>query len=149
VTDISFYHLQRQRLEQALPKLLERVLEAGLRAVVLSESPERAKALNQLLWTYDPDSFLPHGTADEGRVEEQPVYLTARHENPNEASVLVLTDGGACDFVGRFERCLDMFDGNDENAVTAARARWKTYRAAGHPLPSWQQNATGGWQRAT
>jgi DNA polymerase-3 subunit chi len=40
-----------------------------------------------------------------------------------------------------------MFDGNDYEAVTSARARWKTYKAAGHDLTYWQQTDRGGWEK--
>jgi DNA polymerase-3 subunit chi len=76
VTDISFYHLERQSLDQVLPKLLERVIDAGLRAVVLAGSEERVERLNALLWTYDDGSFLPHGARSDGNLADQPVYLT-------------------------------------------------------------------------
>ena len=60
---------------------------------MLGDTPERIEALNTLLWTYDPASFLAHGTSKDGRPEDQPIYLTTEDENPNEAEVLVLLDG--------------------------------------------------------
>ncbi len=146
MTDISFYHLQRQPLTQALPKLLERVLSSGMQAVILCGSTERVAALDAILWTYDPDSFLPHGTLATGFADKQPVYLTTEEENPNDASVLVLVDGGAPAFVKDFTRCLDMFDGNDAQAVEDARIRWKHYKEGGHSLKYWQQTSQGGWE---
>ena len=95
MTDINFYHLQRSALEQALPKLLEKIIQAGKRAVVMARSEQRVDALNALLWTYDPNSFLPHGSKADGNAAEQPVWLTIEDENPNAATVLVLTDGAA------------------------------------------------------
>ncbi|MFQ5533879.1 MAG: DNA polymerase III subunit chi [Sphingomonadales bacterium] len=147
MTEVSFYHLRSQRLEQALPKLLERALDAGLRAVVLTGSKERAEALNSALWTYDPNSFLPHGSAADGYAEEQPVFLTVEEENPAGATVLVLTDGVEADYLGDFDRCLDMFDGNDEQAVQAARVRWRQCQAAGHAVTYWQQSPEGRWEK--
>jgi len=49
MTEIGFYHLQRSPLERALPKLLEKVLEAGKRAVVVARSDERVEQLNGIL----------------------------------------------------------------------------------------------------
>ena len=147
VTEISFYHLQRQGLEQALSKLLERVLAADKRAVVLAGSRERVEALNAALWTYDANSFLPHGGAKDGSPEEQPVYLTFEEENPAGAGVLVAVDGVTPAYIDGFERCLDLFDGNDTEAVEAARARWRAYKDSGHEVTYWQQSAAGKWQR--
>ena len=149
MTDIGFYHLLHTPLEAALPRLLGKALERGMRAVVMAGSAERVKALDGVLWTFDQGSFLPHGTAREGRPEAQPVYLTAAEENPNGASLLVLTDGVEPGFIGDFERCLDLFDGRDEQAVAGARARWKRFKDAGHELTYWQQTDAGGWQKKT
>jgi DNA polymerase III subunit chi len=147
MTEIRFYHLLRKTLEDALPQMLEMSLERGWRAVVMAGSPERVEALNQHLWTFRKDSFLPHGTASEGEAERQPVWLTARDENPNGASVLFLTDGAESAALAGYARVCELFDGNDGNAVAAARARWKRYKEAGHELSYWQQTARGGWER--
>jgi len=147
MTEVRFYHLQRRTLEQTLPKILEKVLERDWRAVVLAGSPERVDALNQHLWTYDPGSFLPHGAARDGFAEKQPIWLTAEDENPNGATVLVTVDGSVSDRMGAFDLVCDLFDGNDEEAVHAARDRWKVCKAAGHGLTYWQQNERGGWDK--
>ena len=147
MTEIGFYHLTRSPLAVALPRLLEKVLAAGKRAVVRAGSPERVEFLNAALWTYDPASFLPHGTAREGDAADQPVWLTAGAENPNGAQVLILADGAEADDLAGYERCLEMFDGNDATAVEAARARWRDYKAAGHDLTYWQQGDRGGWEK--
>jgi DNA polymerase-3 subunit chi len=147
LTEISFYHLQRQPLERALPKLLERVIASSMKALVLADNEERVGMLNSTLWTYDQDSFLPHGSGKEGDAELQPVYLTVNEDNPNRANVLVLVDGGQHKDLAHFDRCLDMFDGNDQDAVTQARQRWKIYKDAGHAVTYWQQNDGGKWEK--
>jgi DNA polymerase-3 subunit chi len=146
MTQIGFYHLLRLPLEQALPKLLEKALAAGLRAVVMAGSAERVEDLASRLWTYDPDSWLPHGTAKDGEATLQPIWLTDHDENPNGATVLVLCDGASAESVGAFDRCLDLFDGNDPDAVQAARGRWKRWKADGHQLVYYQQTERGGWE---
>lgn len=147
MSEVSFYHLQRQSLEHALPKLLERVASADMRAVVIGDTLERIEALNTLLWTYDPGSFLAHGTAKDGPSEQQPIYLTTQDENPNEANVLVLLDGRDIAGLADYDRVLDLFDGNDESAVAAARNRWAGYKEAGHTVAYWQQKPEGGWEQ--
>jgi len=147
LTDISFYHLQRQPLERALPKLLERVVASSMKALVLADNEERVGMLNSTLWTYDQDSFLPHGSGKDGDAELQPIYLTVEEDNPNRANVLVLVDGGQHKDLAHFDRCLDMFDGNDQDAVAQARTRWKAYQDAGHEVTYWQQNDAGKWEK--
>ena len=60
MTEIAFYHLERSPLERALPKLLEKTLEAGKRALVVVGSVERVEAFDGLLWTYHQEAWLPH-----------------------------------------------------------------------------------------
>lgn len=155
VAEVGFYHLTRSRLEEALPKLLEKVWASGQRCILRCAGEERVDYLDRLLWTYDRTSFLPHGTHADGNDEEQPIFLTAAGDNPNSnsnsnpnpngARVLVLVDGMRADDLHAFTRVLDLFDGRDEEAVADARRRWQAARDAGHALVYWQQNARGGW----
>lgn len=147
MTDIAFYHLERSTLEEALPKLLEKTLAASKRALVLAGSESRVEALTERLWTYDQDAWLPHGSIKDGNPGDQPVWLSANDSNLNGATFLFLTDGATSADVDAYERCFELFDGNDESAVTAARERWKSYKDAGHELTYWQQNARGGWEK--
>ena len=146
-TEVNFYHLTKSSLEQALPRLLERTLQAGERAVVLLGSPEQVDALNTHLWTYDPNGFLPHGSQREGEADRQPVWLTHVDENPNGAAFLFVADRARSDKVGDYKRCFELFDGRDEEAVADSRERWKAYKAAGHAVVYWQQTAAGGWEK--
>jgi DNA polymerase-3 subunit chi len=145
VTEVSFYHLYR-RVEDALPRLLERVVASGQRAVVLAETDERVEALNSLLWTYSQDSFLPHGSARDGFAQEQPIFLTAAEENPNGATILVVVDERLPDFAAGFSRVLDMFN-DSEPSKQAARERWRLYKGAGHAVTYWQQDEGGRWEK--
>lgn len=147
MTEIRFYHLLTTTLERALPQLLEKVLARGDRAVVVAGSDERVAALDTALWTYDDRSFLPHGTKQDGHAGEQPVWLTATPENPNGAKVLILTDGATADPAG-WSLVLEIFDGNSDEAVAAARARWQAHKDGGHDLTYWKQDAAGKWQKA-
>lgn len=146
MAEIGFYHLLSTSLERALPRLLERARAQDYRILVRAASTERVEHLNALLWTYDDASFLPHGSARDGNPAAQPIWLTERAENPNGASMLVLVDGVAADDIGAFTRCLDLFDGNDPEAVEAARHRWREAGAAGHTRAYWQQTERG-WEK--
>jgi DNA polymerase-3 subunit chi len=143
-----FYHLTRTSLDQALPRLLERVLGAGRRAVVLAPGEARVAQLDALLWTYDPDSFLPHGTQALGHPADQPVWLTHVDENPNGATDLFLVDGARSRTIDRFGHCFDLFDGGDAAAVTDARERWREGRSVGRLLRYFQQTDRGWTEKA-
>lgn len=150
MAEIGFYHLTRTGADQALPQLLGRTLAAGQRALVLCGSAERLAALDTALWLCPDPDWLPHGTAESGEADLQPIWLAAADPGaagaPNGARFLFLLDGAACGRLELYERVFDLFDGADEAAVQAARGRWAAARAAGHALAYWQQGARG-WER--
>jgi DNA polymerase-3 subunit chi len=116
--------------------------------VVQCGSPERVEALANHLWIYAEASFLPHGTARDGRGAEQPVWLTAEDEAaPNGAKVLFLTDGANSARLADYDLCAILFDGKDETALAASRALWKALKEADHDLSYWQQDEDGRWSQ--
>ena len=145
MTEVLFYHLERQPLERVLPQLLEKSLARGWRAVVQAGSDERVDALDAALWTYREESFLPHGTASDGNPGLQPVLLTTGDDNPNKADVRFLVDGTQSSDVSGYQRMVYLIDGRDETAVETARAQWKEMRAQGLEVTCWQQDEAGGW----
>lgn len=147
MAEIGFYHLTRTRLDQALGRLLGRILAGGGRAFVLCGEAERAKALDAALWTLSEPDWLPHGLAGGESDPMQPILIGTEDAPPaNGARFLLLVDGAGSARLPAYDRVLDLFDGADEAAVAAARERWKAAKAAGHALTYWQQGA-GGWEK--
>ncbi len=147
MTEVRFYHLTRSRLENALPQMLEKTLERSQRAVVLAGSPERVEALAAYLWIYKDRGFLPHGSAKDGHAEDQPIWLSDTDERPNGAQVLFLTDAAASEKIGDYDLCAALFDGNDPDALAAARDQWRGLKDAGHEVTYWQQDEAGKWEK--
>ncbi len=151
MAEIWFYHLERKTLDDVLPSLLELTLKRGWRAVVQSGSGERLEAIDNLLWTYLDESFLPHGTRRDGHEPLQPIYLTEDGQNPNGANVRFFVEGAdmmlAEADVGSYERLIYIFDGRDDEAVERARETWKWARGSGQAATYWRQTETGGWQK--
>ena len=146
MTEVLFYHLQRQPLERVLPALLEKSIERGWRVVVQASSEERVDALDSQLWTYRENSFLPHGTWREAEVAVQPVLLTIKDDNPNSASVRFLIDNAPFpEDASGYERIVLLFDGEDEEAVAAARERWLQVKNRGLEATYWQPDERGRW----
>ena len=148
MTEILFYHMQRQPLERVLPNLVERSLERGWQAAIQAVSEERLAALDDGLWTYADESFLPHGTDREPDTGTQPVVLTLRDLNPNGASIRFLVEGAdlppdAADYA----RICILFDGTDQDALLRAREQWRQAKAAGHAVAYWQQDEDGRWNK--
>jgi DNA polymerase-3 subunit chi len=148
MTEILFYQLQRQPVEKVLPLLIEKSLERGWRVAVQSSSDERVEALDAHLWTYREDSFLPHGTMRDSAAAEQPVLLTTTSDNPNGATVRFLIDGSPIpDDPQTYSRLVLLFDGEDPDALDAARSRWRQAKERGHEVTYWQADDEGRWQR--
>jgi len=150
MTEVRFYHLRHKKLEDALPTILEKALERGMRIIVMSGDEKQLKNLNSHLWTYQDHSFLPHGMANDGSVSLQPIYLTCEDENPNKADLLISVYSATSEKMADYELCCEVFDGLDQDEVQAARQKWKRYKEAGYKLIYYQQSAEGRWeQKAT
>lgn len=145
MSDVRFYHLTTTSLEAALPRLLEKARERGWHAVICCGTDERVEALTQHLWTYDTESFLPHGSPKDGYADRQPIWLDTSDANVNGADVLFLTDGQTASDVSAYTVVAELFDGNDGEAVAAARQHWKAYKDAGHAPTYWKQDERGRW----
>ncbi len=146
MTEISFYHLQTENVAAALPKLLERALDAGLRAIVRCAQSAQLKELDKALWSYDAASFLPHGIDKSANAADQPILLSLNTDNPNQATAVFVIDQAPLDSLDGFERCFYMFDGTSEPLTAHAREQWKALKEAGHALKYWQQSDSGKWE---
>jgi DNA polymerase III subunit chi len=148
MTEVLFYHLQGQKLESVLPALLEKSLERGWKVVVQGSSEERIEALDAHLWTYRDDGFLPHGTWREPDGAQQPVLLTLNESNPNGATIRFLIEGASMPTdLQAYQRIVLLFDGDDEEAVNAARAEWSAVKAKGLEATYWQADEQGRWTK--
>lgn len=147
MAEILFYHLERTTLEKALPDLLVRSLKRGWRVVLKVGSDERLQSLNGHLWSYDDASFLPHGSAADGRGEDQPIWLTTGDDNPNGANVCFLVDGARTEDFASFERLVFMVDPADPEALAYAREAWRKARAGSGEATYWKQDEAGRWTK--
>ena len=131
MTEVLFYHLQNMSIENVLPPLLEKSLERGWRVVVQSTSQERADALDAHLWTYQR-RFVPAachlarercgGPADRCR-SRRPIRTGQCPFLIDNAALPADTD--------RYERVVLVFNGDDGEALDAARQTWKDCKAKG------------------
>ncbi len=147
MTEVLFYHLERGAFEDVLPGLLEKTLERGWKAVVRAGAQERIEKLDNYLWTYRDESFLPHGAAGDGA--RQPIWLTSSDDAPNDADLLFLVDGAATEArsLKDFVRCVAIFDGRDDEALNRARGFWKEVKDEGLDATYWRQSPEGRWEK--
>jgi len=151
MSEALFYHLERRSLEDVLPGLLEKSLARGWRALVKTDSVERAEALDSLLWTYDDESFLAHAQAGDGDAARQPVFISTLDDNPNGAQILFCAATGPEDWtaalLSTLARVVMLFDGRDPALLDQARAAWKSAKAAGHDVTYWKESPSGKFEK--
>lgn len=147
MADIRFYHLQKQNLDAALPAILQKAFQSGKNIIVRMRDDKEIERMNKHLWAFKPDIFLPHGSKKDGHADQQPIWLSAENDNPNNAKILILTQGKTAEDLDAYDLCCEMLDGRDEKAVGEARERWKNYQSSGHDVTYWYQNENGGWEK--
>jgi DNA polymerase-3 subunit chi len=151
LSEALFYHLERRRLDDVIPGLVERTLERGWRALIRVESADRAATIDALLWTYNDESFVPHAIAGDGDAARQPVLVTVEEDNANRAQVLFLAGGAVVSdwtqSAASFDRIVMLFEGRDPEALASARDAWKRARGAGLDVTYWKENAAGKWEK--
>lgn len=146
MTEILFYHLKNTPLEQTLPLLVARSHQRGWRVIIRGGSEERLRALDDLLWTFDEESFLPHGMATDANAEKQPILLTLADERPNAADVLFLIDSSPLPAQWPYQRVVVMFSEGDQESKDLAREQWKEIKAMPeHQATYWLQDDAGRW----
>ena len=141
-----FYHLEASTIEGVLPGLLEKTRQKGWRALV--KLPEgQLKEMDDYLWTYKDDSFLPHGRDDEPLVDQQPITLSASAKMAAGYDAVFLLGGAELDDMTGAQRAMIMINGRSQEDVQRERARWKVLKDTGAVLSYYQQNDRGGWEK--
>lgn len=144
-----FYHLTDSPAEALLPQLLGLAAKQGWRVEIRGGSAAAMDRLDVALWrTGPPESFLAHGRAGGPHDALQPVLLTERGDLPNDPACLMAVDGAAvsAEEAGRMERTCILFDGNDTQALQAARGLWRSLTAAGCAAQYWSEES-GSWKK--
>lgn len=138
MTRIDFYILPdqgAQSRQQFACRLAEKAYALGNRIYVHTESEAQAQRLDELLWTFKQDSFLPHELCAAGREASAPILLGHDPEPLYQADVLINLSSQVPLFFGRFERVAEIVDGR-ESERQQGRARYGFYRDRGYELKS-------------
>jgi DNA polymerase-3 subunit chi len=136
---VDFYHLSASPLERVLPAICEKLLASGDRLLVVAEGELLAR-IDDSLWSYSPDSFLPHGIQ---AAAAQPILLSADAVPANGARNVVLADGAWREAALDFERVFYFFDSAH---LDEARGAWRTLKSNSQVQPRyWKQDEAGKW----
>ncbi|OYY90877.1 MAG: DNA polymerase III subunit chi [Sphingomonas sp. 28-66-16] len=143
---VDFYHLTVRPLDRVLPRIAEKVVEAGGRLLIVADDAGRREMLDKLLWSYAPDSFLPHAQLGAGDDAAQPVLIAGDVVAANGARNIAIADARWRDAALQFDRAFHFFD---DEAIVEARAAWRALAdAPGVERRYWKQTETGGWEQA-
>jgi DNA polymerase III subunit chi len=145
--EFSFYHLTTTPLIKALPKILEKILTAKQKAVILFPNEESMEEMNRYLWSFSTLNIIPHGSCNDIYPEEQPIYLTTQDENPNKASIKIMVGGAFSENFFGFKKVLYFFDENIEGEQELARERFKLLKDKSIDTVYWQQQDKGAWEK--
>ncbi len=128
----DFYLIAKPRF-RADPLLLvcelaKRAFANGQSALILARSLEQAELLDEKMWEFDADAFVPHQIAGDEDDAITPVLIVPPGTSaPDRALVINLRDESV---TGTFERVLEVVP-DEESLRTGSRERWKTYKTAG------------------
>ena len=138
---IDFYHLTAKPLEQVLPSICEKLLAGGERLLIVT-GDRQVESLDRVLWTYAPESFLPHGRAG-ARDADQPILIGSEPAAANGARNIAIADGEWRDAALAFDRVFYFFDGA---TIDGARSAWKALKdREGAERHYWKQDESGRW----
>ena len=143
---VDFYHLTASPLPRTLARIAERILAGSGRLLVIHRDAAQRCSLDRALWTYAPDSFMPHALSGEGDDTAQPVLIADTPIAANTARHIALCDGEWRHEALGFDRAFHFFD---DETVEAARAAWRGLAEnPGVERRYWKQTDRGGWEQA-
>lgn len=144
--EVTFHFRVPDRL-QYLCRLLRKAYRAGVSATVVGDG-ETIERLDRLLWTFDPQAFVPHVRCVDGRPPEPhllhtPLWLVESLEHaPPDHRVLVQLCDTVPPGIERYDRIHEVVSLEPE-ALEPARARWRAHAAAGRALVRHDATAAG------
>ncbi len=142
---VDFYHLTDMPIERVLPAIAEKVLAGGHRLLVVVADAEQRTGLDRLLWSYTPESFLPHAQLGNDDDTVQPILLAPDVNAANGARYIALADGEWRDDALDFDRVFHFFD---EERIRDARTAWKGLAGRDDMVRHyWKQNDAGRWEQ--
>lgn len=139
MTKIDFYIASTDEADGALTiacRLVEKAWRRGHAIYVHTPSPQMSQTFDDLLWSFRPNSFIPHRL--EQNNENSPanipdILIGCQGESDPHHEILVNLTEQTPTFFSRFMRVAEIVNGNDA-AKAKSRERYKYYRTRGYPL---------------
>jgi DNA polymerase III subunit chi len=134
VTQIDFYILPETTSEARwlfACRLIDKVHRMGMRVLVAVDSEAEARQLDELLWTFKPESFIPHQLINSGK--PTPVEITFTQEAGDHQNLLLNLSKTTPIYFSRFERMSEVVIQEPES-LAASRTRFSFYKSRGYPI---------------
>lgn len=115
-------------------RLIRKARAANCKMVVYHRDAAQLQRLDEALWTFSGEDFLPHVMLGDALTELTPVILSADDTAgyPHHELLINLSDVAPANF-GRFERMIEIVSGEEQDTL-AGRARYRAYQQQGHNL---------------
>ncbi len=134
MTRVGFYVVQAaepgQRLSVAV-RLADKAFQQGHRIFINAADEAQARALDELMWSFRPSSFLPHGL--HGQEHADTVAIGWGQEPHNHSDLLINLQLEIPSFFSRFARVAEVVT-QDPDSLEALRASWTFYKERGYQL---------------
>lgn len=137
MTRVSFYILKSQdpqSRQQVACRLAEKACREGHQVFIYTENAQQSAVMDEALWAFRPESFVPHQVVDNAKTIAAPVLIS--HNNtppPRLMDVLINLNPEQPMFFSQFERLAEIID-NNEQIKQQGRQRYKFYQDRGYPL---------------
>ena len=138
MTRVDFYILEggasdaRQRY---VCRLAEKAWQQGNKVYIHTGDPALSARMDELLWTFRQDSFVPHGLDDDPATDEAGIHIGHGEEPRHHDEVLINLSSEIPLFFSRFQRVAEVVDADEQNRKDG-RERFRFYRDRGYPLAS-------------
>ena len=134
MTNVDFYILQTHDLSdrtQFACRLADKALKLGHRIYLHASDETAGRELDTLLWTFRPQSFVPHAIL--GESTREPVTIGWGVDPGEHEDLMINLDLCVPDFVGRFKRVAEIVV-QDPAVRDPLRESWKRYKHYGYPV---------------
>lgn len=133
MTRIDFHSNVSDKIAYAC-RLVRKARAANCQIVLLAADRNQLAALDEALWTFSEQDFLPHVMAGDTLAAQTPIVLTDNDaaELPHH-QILINLSGTTPNYFEQFERMFEIISSNDADK-TAGRNRYRSYQQRGYPL---------------
>lgn len=127
---VDFYLLDRHAPDgkmRAACRLSQKIYALGHTALIQAPDLEQAKTLDDLMWTFDQSSFVPHSLNEPEGNHKAPILIGYQTPQINDRNVLISLLGAVPDYYEHYPRVVEFVDSTVEDK-SRARDRFRFYR---------------------